>query len=161
MSPTILFPAMGKSLGRVGSLILVWQCNSEVENSEFIPVKLRLKNWPACVEGLVNARAHTHTYSHIFLASKIQFFSEICLRINLPFYRLKVILILLIQLFFNKILLSRYLSDCSECLTHHFSSLSNPSKNPSELMFFSFCFGCEILKHPQVYIIWILSRKNL
>ena len=33
MNPTTLFPAMGKLLGRLGSLIMVWQLVEEKENS--------------------------------------------------------------------------------------------------------------------------------
>ena len=35
--------------GQTGSLALVWQLVKEKENSEFKPVKLRLKNWPCFI----------------------------------------------------------------------------------------------------------------
>ena len=58
MNPIILPPAMGKSSGRLGSSALVGQLLSEKENSEFKPVKLRLKidlvSYPARAKGLVN-----------------------------------------------------------------------------------------------------------
>ncbi len=43
MNPNILPPAMGKQLGRLGSSALVRHLVQEKENSEFKPVKLRLK----------------------------------------------------------------------------------------------------------------------
>ena len=43
VNPTIALPAMGKKLGRVNSLTLLWQPVSKKENSEFKPVKLRMK----------------------------------------------------------------------------------------------------------------------
>ena len=56
-------PAMGKYLGRLGSSALVRQLVKEKENSEFKPVKLRLKidlvSYPARAEGLVNKGSHT------------------------------------------------------------------------------------------------------
>ena len=58
MNPTILPPAMGKYLGRLGSLPLVRQPVLEKENSEFKSVKLCLRidlvSHPARVEGSVN-----------------------------------------------------------------------------------------------------------
>ena len=43
MNPLILPPAMGKQQGRLGSSALVRQLVWEKENSEFKPIKLRLK----------------------------------------------------------------------------------------------------------------------
>ncbi len=58
MNPNILHPAMGKQQDRLGSSALVRQLVQEKENSEFRPVKLRLKidlvSYPALAEGLVN-----------------------------------------------------------------------------------------------------------
>ncbi len=55
MNPIILPPAMGKQQGRLGFSALVGQLVQEKENSEFKPVKLRLKidlvSYPARVEG--------------------------------------------------------------------------------------------------------------
>ena len=54
MNPIILPPAMGKIVGQTGFFSL----GEEKENSEFKPVKLRLKidlvSYPARAEGLVN-----------------------------------------------------------------------------------------------------------
>ena len=60
MNPIILPPAMG----RLGSSALVRQLVYEKENSEFKPVKLRLKkidlvSYPAQAEGLVNMYTQT------------------------------------------------------------------------------------------------------
>ena len=44
MNPIILPPAMGKQYDRLGSSALLRQLVQEKENSEFKPVKLRLKN---------------------------------------------------------------------------------------------------------------------
>ena len=59
MNPIILPPAMGKQQGRLGPSALVRQLVQEKENSEFKPVKLRLKidlvSYPARAEGLVNS----------------------------------------------------------------------------------------------------------
>ena len=68
MNTTILTPAMGKIVGQTGSLALVWQPVHEKENSEFKPVKLRIKNiyfvlHPARAEGLVD----TYIYIHIYI----------------------------------------------------------------------------------------------
>ena len=56
MNPIYLPPAMGKYLGRLSSLSLIQQLVYEKENSEFQPVKLRLKtdlvSHFACAEGL-------------------------------------------------------------------------------------------------------------
>ena len=56
MNPLILPPAMGKQQDGLGSSALVRQLIQEKENSEFKPVKLRLKidlvSYPARVEGL-------------------------------------------------------------------------------------------------------------
>ena len=56
MNPIILPPAMGKLEGRLGSSALVRQLAKEKENSEFKPVKLRLKidlvSYPVRAEGL-------------------------------------------------------------------------------------------------------------
>ena len=56
MNPIILPPAMGKLNGRLGSSALVRQLVLEKENSEFKPVKLRLKidlvSYRALAEGL-------------------------------------------------------------------------------------------------------------
>ena len=57
MNLIILPPAMGKQQGRLGSSALVRQLVQEKENSEFKPVKLRLKkidfvSYPARAEGL-------------------------------------------------------------------------------------------------------------
>ena len=56
MDPIILPPAMSKRLGRLRSSALVWQLVWEKENSEFQPVKLRLKidlvSYPAIAEGV-------------------------------------------------------------------------------------------------------------
>ena len=56
MNPVILPPAMGKYLGRRGSSALMRQLAYEKENSEFKPVKLRLKtdlmSYPARAERL-------------------------------------------------------------------------------------------------------------
>ena len=46
--PIILPPAMGKSLDRLGSSVLVRQLVYEKENSEFKPVILRLKKLTLC-----------------------------------------------------------------------------------------------------------------
>ena len=58
MNPNILPPAMGKIVGQTGSSALVRQLVKEKENSEFKPVKPRLKIdlllYPARAEGLVN-----------------------------------------------------------------------------------------------------------
>ena len=58
MNPIILPPAMGKQQDRLGSSALVRQLVQEKENSEFKPVKLRLKidlvSYPVRAEGLVN-----------------------------------------------------------------------------------------------------------
>ena len=58
MNPIILPPAMGKQQDRLGSSALVRQVVQEKENSEFKPVKLRLKidlvSYLARAEGLVN-----------------------------------------------------------------------------------------------------------
>ena len=58
MNPIILPPTMGKYEDRLGSSALVRQLVYEKENSEFKPVKLRLKidlvSYPARAEGLVN-----------------------------------------------------------------------------------------------------------
>ena len=43
MNRIILPPAMGKYFGKLGSLVLARQPVYEKENSEFKPVKLRLK----------------------------------------------------------------------------------------------------------------------
>ena len=59
MNPLILPPAMGKQQDGLGSSALVRQLVQEKENSEFKPVKLRLKtdlvSYPARAEGLVNS----------------------------------------------------------------------------------------------------------
>ena len=59
MNPLILPPAMDKQQDRLGSSALVRQLVQEKENSEFKPVKLRLKidlvSYPARAEGLVNS----------------------------------------------------------------------------------------------------------
>ena len=59
MNPLILPPAMGKQQDGLGSSALVRQIVQEKENSEFKPVKLRLKtdlaSYPARAEGLVNS----------------------------------------------------------------------------------------------------------
>ncbi len=59
MNPIILPPAMGKQQDRIGSSALVRQLVQEKENSEFKPVKLRLKidlvSYPVRAEGLVNS----------------------------------------------------------------------------------------------------------
>ena len=56
INPIILPPAMGKQQDRLGSSALVRQLVQEKENSEFKPVKLRLKidlvSYPARAEGL-------------------------------------------------------------------------------------------------------------
>ena len=53
-----LNPAMGKYLGKLGCLTLIWQPVKEKENSEFKPIKLHLKidlvSRPANAEGLIN-----------------------------------------------------------------------------------------------------------
>ena len=58
MNQINLLSVMGKLLGRLGSLDLVRQPVKEKENSEFRPVKLRLKIdlvlYPARAEGVVN-----------------------------------------------------------------------------------------------------------
>ena len=58
MNPIILPPAMSKQKGRLGSSALVRQLILEKENSEFKPVKVRLKinlvPYTARAEGLVN-----------------------------------------------------------------------------------------------------------
>ena len=65
MNPIILPPAMVKQQDRLGSLALVKQLVWEKENSEFKPVKLRLKidpvSYPARAEGLVN-RIYIYVY---------------------------------------------------------------------------------------------------
>ena len=64
----ILASVMGKLLGRLGSLALVWQLVLEKEKSEMRPVKLSLRNdlvlHPARVEGL---RIYIYIYIYIFL----------------------------------------------------------------------------------------------
>ena len=58
MNPIILPPAMGKQQDRLGSSALMRHLVQEKENSEFKPVKLRLKidlvSYPTRAEGLVN-----------------------------------------------------------------------------------------------------------
>ena len=58
MNPIILPPDLGKQLDRLDSSALLRQIDKEKENSEFQPVKLRLKSdlvsYPARAEGLVN-----------------------------------------------------------------------------------------------------------
>ena len=67
MNPIIPPPAMGKQQDRLGSSALVRQLVQEKENSEFKPVKLRLKidlvSYPARVEGLVNM-IYIYIYIH-------------------------------------------------------------------------------------------------
>ena len=40
MNPTVLHPAMGKLLGRLGSVTLLWQLVLEKKNSKFKLVKI-------------------------------------------------------------------------------------------------------------------------
>ena len=65
MNPIILPPAMGKQQDRLGSSALVRQLVQEKENSEFKPVKLRLKidlvSYPARAQGLVNSTTPSHS----------------------------------------------------------------------------------------------------
>ena len=67
MNPIIL-PPMGKIVGQTGSSALVRQLVWEKENSEFKPVKLRLKidlvSYLARAEGLVNRINHRENWVH-------------------------------------------------------------------------------------------------
>ena len=46
LHPTILLPAMGKQLGRLCFLTMIWQPIQGKENSKFKPVKRFLKTGP-------------------------------------------------------------------------------------------------------------------
>ncbi len=70
MNPNILPPAMGKQQDRLGSSALGRQLVQEKENSEFKPVKLRLKK---LTEGLVNMISvyEYHHHHHVVPPARI------------------------------------------------------------------------------------------
>ena len=73
MNLTILHPAMGKLLGRLGSLTMVCQPALEKENSEFKSLKLRLKLSmcaKSCSYGEVTIYLYIHTYIYIYIYTR-------------------------------------------------------------------------------------------
>ena len=89
MNLTILLSTMGKYLGRMGSLTLVWQLIYEKEYSEFKPVKLHLKltlcntllmqrGW--CIYIYIYIYVYVYIYIYINAARLLSSHPQCCLR---------------------------------------------------------------------------------